>query len=224
MEVTILEEANSPSRSSAVIAPDRASISGYIDTSPISTDASRKSTPQTTCVMNRWQQSLLGLAFIAKTTVQKKTENIHGLGPSIIEDYSTFTVGSPFSSRSIKVCITQACFSPLYITLQVPCVIAVGYGSSSLGERIRDAYLDDDLEEIRQLLIQRVITPTTLLDWNGNRTDTGYTILGVSVQYGLNLPSIDIGSVSSSINSATYSSICEIANDYGRGKVRFVRK
>ncbi|RBR16521.1 uncharacterized protein FIESC28_06930 [Fusarium coffeatum] len=94
MEVTILEETDSPSRLSAVIEPDRASISG----------------------------------------------------------------------RSIKV----------------PWVVRVDYGSGSVGERIRNAYFDDDLEEIRELLVQRVITPTTLLGWNDNYTDTGYTILGLA--------------------------------------------
>jgi hypothetical protein len=223
MQVTILEETNSPSRSSSVVAPDRASISGYVDTSPISTDVSRKSIPETTCVVNSWQQSLLGLAFIAKTTMQKKTANIRGLGPSITEDCSTFTVGSPFSSRSIKVCIKQDCFSPLYITLQVPCVISVYHGSSSLGDRILNAYTNDDPQEIRQLLEQRSVTTTTLLGWY-DHYDTGYTILGVSIQYGLDLPFIDIRSVSSSINSATNSSICEVTNDYVGGKVRSMRK
>lgn len=223
MEATILEETNSPCQSSAVVAPDRASISGYVDTSPISTDVSRKSVPETTCVMKSWQRSLLGWAFIAKTTRQKKTVNIDGSGPSITEDYSTFTVGSPLSSRTIKVCITQDCFSPLYVTIQIPCVIQVYHRSSSLGERILNAYMEDDPEEIRQLLEQRSVTTTTLLGWY-DHYDTGYTILGVSIQYGLNLPFIDIRLVSSSINSATHSSICEITNDYDRGKVRLARK
>ncbi|KAH7185049.1 uncharacterized protein B0J16DRAFT_371913 [Fusarium flagelliforme] len=103
METNILEDTNSPSRSNAVVAPDQASISGHIDTSPISTDVSRKSIRETTCAMKSWQRSFLGLAFIARTTMQKKTVHIDGSGPSITEDYSTFTAGSPFSSWSIKV-------------------------------------------------------------------------------------------------------------------------
>ncbi|CAG7563628.1 unnamed protein product [Fusarium equiseti] len=179
MEVAILKETNSHRRSSAAVAPDRVSISGYIDTSPISTDVSRKSIPETTCVMKGWQRSLLGLAFIARTRMQKKTVNADGSGPSITEDYSTFTVGSPLSSRSIKVCITQDCFSPLYMTLQIPCVIQVFHQSSSLGERILNAYMDDDPEEIRQLLQQRSVTTTTLLGWY-DHYDTGYTMLGLA--------------------------------------------
>ena len=222
MEVTILEETDSPSRSSAVIEPDRGSITGYVDTGPISTDVSRKSIPETAFVINRRQHSILGLAFIAKTTVQKKTANIHGLGPSI-EDCSTFTVGSPFSSRSIKISVTQGFLSPLCITLQVPCVVPVYRGSSSLGDRILNAYTNDNPQEIRQLLEERSVTTTTLLGWY-DHYDTGYTILGVSIQHELDLLFIDIKSVSSSINSATNSSICEVTNDHGGGKVRLRRK
>ena len=185
MEVTILEETNSPRGSSAVIEPDRASNSGYVDTSPMPTDVSRKPIPETTFVINRRQHFLLELVFIAKTTVHKKTANIHGLGPPITEDCSTFTVGTPFSSRSIKVCIKQECFSPLNITLQIPCVIPVSYGSSSLGDRILDAYFEDDPNTIRQLLEQRSVTITTLLRWSDHYPDTGYTMLGVGIRLNL---------------------------------------
>ena len=224
MKTTIFEETNSPSRSSAVFAPDQASISGYVDTSPISTEVSRSPMNETTFDMKNWHHSFLGLAFITKTTRQKKAAHLDGSGYSVTEGQSTFIAGSLFFNRCIKVCFNEDCSSPLYITLQIPCVIPVHHGSSSLGERIRNAYIEDDSEEIRRLLGQRVVAPTTLLGWYDNYPDTGYSILGVSFHYALNLLCNDSGKVSSGIKSTKNSSFGKVTNDCGRGKVRLERE
>ncbi|KAM5383375.1 hypothetical protein ACJZ2D_002068 [Fusarium nematophilum] len=121
------------------------------------------------------------VAYLKTTLKRKQLVGFGGPGCPATQDDLTIRAAVPLISLYVKMSIRRGYLSPLSITIQFPHMIKVGPAPDEIGRRVYVATYKNDLDTVKFLFSQGVLTPTTTATWgSAGAADDTMSLIGLA--------------------------------------------